>query len=205
MKTLIIAVINHYGYLGIFLLIALENIFPPIPSELILTFGGFATTISHLKLEGVVLSATLGSVLGAIILYWIGRMLSPERLASLINSRLGKRLKLKQKHITMSQSWFNKHGYKTVFFCRFIPILRSLISIPAGSQRMNFSAFLMLTAIGTAIWNFVLVYLGQLAGSAWESIALYIDLYGLLIAIILMVAASIGTYHYLKKTGFKSL
>lgn len=205
MKTLIIAIINHYGYWGIFLLIAIENIFPPIPSELILTFGGFATTISHLKLEWVVFASTLGSVLGAIILYGIGRTLSPERLTQVVHSKLGQRLRLKQSHIETSQDWFAKHGYKTVFFCRFVPILRSLISIPAGSQKMNFSAFLALTTIGTAIWNYVLVYLGKLAGTAWESIAMYIDLYGLLIAILLMAAACMGTYQYVKKIWFKSL
>lgn len=205
MKTLIISIINQYGYLGIFLLIAFENIFPPIPSELILTFGGFATTISHLELWLVVLFSTFGSVLGAIILYFIGRMLSPQRLAHVVESKLGRRLGLKLKHIESSEAWFKKHGYKTVFFCRFVPILRSLISIPAGSQKMNFPAFLLLTTIGTAIWNFVLVYLGQVAGSAWESIAMYIDLYGLLIAVVLIAAASFGTFQYLKKTWFKSL
>lgn len=205
MKTLIITIINQYGYLGIFLLIAFENIFPPIPSELILTFGGFATTISHLELWLVVLFSTLGSVIGAIVLYFVGRLLSPQRLAHIVESKLGKRLGLKRKHIEASESWFQKHGYKTVFFCRFVPILRSLISIPAGSQKMSFPVFLLLTTIGTAIWNFVLVYLGQVAGSAWESIAMYIDLYGLLIAIILISAASFFTLRYIKKTWFKSL
>lgn len=199
MKTLIISIINQYGYLGIFLLIAFENIFPPIPSELILTFGGFATTISHLDLWLVVLFSTFGSVLGAIILYFIGRILSPKRLAHIVESKIGKLLGLKLKHIEASELWFQKHGYKTVFFCRFVPILRSLISIPAGSQKMNFPIFLLLTTIGTAIWNFVLVYLGQVAGSAWESTAMYIDLYGLLIAVVLIAAACFGTFRYLKK------
>lgn len=205
MKTLIIALINQFGYLGIFLLIAIENIFPPIPSELILTFGGYVTTISHLNLWLVVVFSTLGSLLGAVILYWIGRLISPQRLNAIVASEIGQRLRLKAKHIDLSQSWFKKHGYKTVFFCRFVPILRSLISIPAGSQKMNFPIFLTLTTIGTAIWNFVLVYLGRLAGASWEKIAQFVDLYGSVIGVVIALVAVIFSLYYYRKNWSKTL
>jgi membrane protein DedA with SNARE-associated domain len=170
MQTWILDIMNQYGYLGIMFLIAIENIFPPIPSEVILTFGGFMTTYTSLKVVGVIISATFGSLIGAILLYGVGSYLSPERLGNLLDGRLGQILNLKKEDFMNACEWFNKKGKSTVLFCRCIPIIRSLISIPAGMAEMKMSQFLLLTTIGSVIWNTALVCLGAILGASWEKI-----------------------------------
>lgn len=187
MQEIIINIMNQLGYLGIALLIAIENIFPPIPSEVILTFGGFMTTYSKITIIGAIISSLIGSVIGAIILYYIGRLLNKERLTKIVNGKLGKTLGFKIEHIEKAQSWFDKKGNYTVLFCRFIPIVRSLISIPAGMANMNFMHFIILTTIGSGIWNTVLVSLGAIAGASWEKIADYVSSYSRIVFIILII------------------
>lgn len=167
---------EQYGYIGIFLMIALENVFPPIPSEVILTFGGFMTTYSALTVPGVVVAATLGSIAGAIILYGIGRLLHVDRLEKIVE-RWGHLLRVKKDDLHRSTAWFDKYGYWTVLFCRMVPLIRSLISIPAGMARMNFLLFLFYTTVGTLIWNIVLVYVGAAVGENWEEIVHFMDIY----------------------------
>jgi membrane protein DedA with SNARE-associated domain len=162
--------------MGILLLIALENIFPPIPSEVILTFGGFMTTTTHLSVMGVVLFATVGSVGGAVMLYGIGLLMDVNKLEKIVD-KWGFILRLTRKDIYKANAWFAKYGVWTVFFCRLIPLVRSLISIPAGMSRMNFVVFLLLTTLGTLIWNVILVNLGAAVGGSWESIVGYMDIY----------------------------
>jgi membrane protein DedA with SNARE-associated domain len=176
MENWITDIIEQYGYMGILLLIALENIFPPIPSEVILTFGGFITTTTDLSIGGVIVSSTIGSVIGAIILYWIGSLIDMERLEKVVD-KWGYILRLSRKDIHHAQTWFSKYGIWTVFFCRFIPLIRSLISIPAGMSRIHFGLFLLLTTLGTFIWNAVLINVGAAVGASWENIVLYMDMY----------------------------
>lgn len=145
MQEIIINIMNDFGYLGIALLIAIENIFPPIPSEVILTFGGFMTTYSNINIIGVIISSTIGSALGAIILYWVGRILSKERLEKIVDGKIGNMLHFKKQDIEKANKSFEKRGKFTVFFCRFVPIVRSLISIPAGMTKMKFTPFVLLT------------------------------------------------------------
>ena len=121
MQAWIIEMMNQFGYLGVAGLIALENIFPPIPSEVILTFGGFMTTYTTLGVWGVIAAATVGSVIGAIVLYGVGRFLKPDRLKKLLAGRLGRILRLDPDDIDDAIAWFNRKGYTAVFFCRFIP------------------------------------------------------------------------------------
>ena len=200
MQTIIINIMNQFGYFGIALLIAIENIFPPIPSEVILTFGGFMTTFTNMKIWGVILSATIGSVSGALVLYALGRWLNPERLERWLDGRIGKILHLKKEDIQRAENWFNRRGKLTVFFCRFIPIVRSLISIPAGMAGMSMGAFLLLTALGTAIWNVVLVYLGAFFGASWETAAGYMNTYSMVAAVVFAVLAVIlGVLYYKKR------
>lgn len=186
MQNWIIDIMNSFGYLGVMLLIAIENIFPPIPSEVILTFGGFMTTYTEMQVGLVIVFATVGSVGGAVILYGLGRIFDSDRLGRLID-RWGRILRLKRSDIHKAEAWFNRHGILTVFFCRFIPIVRSLISIPAGMARMNFGYFLLLTVVGTAIWNTILVNLGAFAGSQWEKIAAVINTYSNITLVVLIV------------------
>nr|WP_221437364.1 DedA family protein [Gracilibacillus halotolerans] len=187
----LVDIMNDLGYFGILLLIALENVFPPIPSEIILTFGGFMTTTTNLTVVGVILAATGGSVVGAIILYSIGLQLNVARLEKIID-RWGHILRITRNDIHRADAWFAKYGAWTVFFCRFIPIIRSLISIPAGMSHMNAPLFLMLTTLGTLIWNSVLVYLGAKLGASWEVLVDYMDMYsyviyGLLFFVLLFI------------------
>lgn len=199
MEQIVIEIINRFGYVGIGFLIAIENIFPPIPSEIILTFGGFMTTFSAMNVGGVIVAATIGSVAGAIVLYYIGRILNAERLERLFDSKLGKRLHLKKEDVHRAERWFLRHGNKTVFFCRFIPIVRSLISIPAGVAKMSLSVFLPLTAIGTAIWNTALVFLGKFAGDAWGTVAGYFNIYSVIFAVIFVLLAIAAGIIFVKK------
>ena len=115
MQEIIINLMNQFGYIGIFLLIAIENIFPPIPSEVILTFGGYMTTYSNLNVPLVILSATLGSLLGAIVLYAIGKILNKERLMKIVSGKVGKILHLKKEDIESADKWFDTKGEKCVF------------------------------------------------------------------------------------------
>lgn len=202
MEAIIISMVNKFGYLGIILLIAIENIFPPIPSEVILTFGGFATTISNITVIGTIIASTVGSVLGAIALYWIGRFLNEERIDKLAESKVGKVLGLQKQDIHKAFSWFDSKGKFAVFFGRFIPIVRSLVSIPAGMAKMAMIPFLLLTTVGSLIWNTVLITLGRIAGASWSKIAVYVGGYSdvVLIGFIIVFILGIVAF-YLKKSG----
>lgn len=176
MGNRIMEFMEQFGYLGVFIMIALENVFPPIPSEVVLTFGGFMTTYTNLTVVGVIVAATAGSLLGAMILYGIGSLLHADRLEQIINL-WGHILRVKKEDIHKAHAWFNKYGYWTVLFCRMIPLVRSLISIPAGMSKMRFSLFLLFTAIGTIIWNIALVTLGAVVGESWESVVYIMEIY----------------------------
>lgn len=188
MQEMIISLMNQYGYIAICLLIAIENIFPPIPSELILSFGGFITNNSQLSIVGVIVSATLGSLLGAIVLYYLGRILNKERLLRLVESKCGKLLRLKRENIEKADTWFDTKGNKTVFFCRFIPILRSLISIPAGMSEMPFLKFLIYTVLGSIIWNSILTVLGSITGEHWNTIVDVMHQYSIIVFFLLLLS-----------------
>lgn len=197
MEQFIETAISQYGYLAIAFLITIENVFPPIPSELILTFAGFVTYSTDLSVVGAILSATLGAVLGATILYWIGTYLDMNRLEMLVNSRLGKILRLRLKDFEKAETHFMKHGRAAVFFGRFVPIVRSLISVPAGMTGMPFGTFLLYTTMGTLIWNTVLVSLGHFAGRAWTQVLETVDGVTSILKIILIVVVLAGVVFYI--------
>ena len=188
----ILEIMSSYGYLGLALLIMAENLFPPIPSEIILTFGGFMTTYTRMHIPGTVLSATVGSVGGALILYQAGRFLSPDRLDTLLSGRLGRILHLKKSDIQKAADWFDSRGNYTVFFCRFIPIVRSLISIPAGMADMALGRFLWMTVAGSFLWNLVLICAGAAAGSSWQKAVEYFGSYTQAAKIVLGVGVLVG-------------
>lgn len=188
----ILEIMSSYGYLGLALLIMAENLFPPIPSEIILTFGGFMTTYTRMHIPGTVLSATVGSVGGALILYQTGRFLSPDRLDTLLSGRLGRILHLKKADIQKAADWFDSRGNYTVFFCRFIPIVRSLISIPAGMSDMALGRFLWMTVAGSFLWNLVLICAGAAAGSSWQKAVEYFGSYTQAAQIVLGVGVLVG-------------
>ncbi len=201
MQGWIIGIMDQFkgivAYWVIALLIAIENIFPPIPSEIILTFGGFLATDPAREMNVWLVSvfSTFGSVSGALILYGLGRLLSKERLVWIID-KWGKILRLKRKDLDNAESWFNRKGGITVFFCRFIPIIRSLISIPAGMAKMKMGKFLVLTTVGTFIWNVVLINLGAVMGQNWEQIAGFFSTYSDVTLIVLIVVAAGGLFWF---------
>ncbi|MCW3792684.1 DedA family protein [Paenibacillus sp. SZ31] len=186
MQNWITDFMEQYGYIGIALIIALENVFPPIPSEIILPFGGFMTTYTSLTLPGVIIAATIGSVLGAVILYGIGLLIDVERLEKIVE-RWGHVLRIKKEDIHRVDAWFDKYGMWTVLFCRMVPLVRSLISIPAGMSNMKFGLFLLFTTIGTLIWNVILVSVGAALGASWESILHFMDVYSIVVYVILAI------------------
>lgn len=198
MEESIIEVVNEFGYIGILFLMAIENIFPPIPSEIVLAFGGFSTTYTSLKKFGVILAATLGSLIGAIVLYYIGYLISAEKINTIINSKVGRTLRLKKENLKKAENWFKRHGYRAVFFARFAPIVRSIISVPAGTSKMNLGKFLLFTTAGTIVWNTVLVYAGSMLGSTWSKIIKYMDMYSLIIFILVPIVLIISSFLFYK-------
>lgn len=195
MENWILQLMEQFGYFGVFFLILVENIFPPIPSEVILTFGGFMTSRTSLTLLGVIFFATLGSLLGAIVLYWIGRLLDIDRMEKIVE-RWGHILRLKKEDIHKANQWFDRYGIWTVFFCRMVPVLRSLISIPAGMNHMDMGVFLFFTTIGTLIWNTILVGLGAYLGESWEIIVYYMDIYSNIVYALLVILFIIGMVYF---------
>lgn len=143
------------------------------------------TTYTKLNILGMVIASTLGSVLGAIILYYIGTLFNKKRLKKIISGKLGKILRLKNSDIDKTDKWFDTKGQKTVFFCRFIPLIRSLISIPAGMSKMPMPKFLIYTTLGSLIWNIVLIIIGSIVGNNWTSILSILDTYSHIVVIVL--------------------
>jgi membrane protein DedA with SNARE-associated domain len=198
MQDWIVQFMENHGYAGIFLMIFLENVFPPIPSEVILTFGGFMTTHSRLIVPFVIVYATVGSVAGASVLYAIGRLISVDRLERAVR-RWGRVLRLKPGDLSKASVWFERYGYRAIFFCRMIPLIRSLISIPAGMAKMNFLFFLLYTTAGTLIWNTLLVLLGASLGKSWDKVLEWMDLYSHITYTLIAIVAAVGIFYWLKK------
>ncbi|MCM3790461.1 DedA family protein [Domibacillus indicus] len=203
MENWIISMMEQYGLWGIFFLIALENIFPPIPSEVILTFGGVMTGQTDLTVTGVILVSTAGSVVGAIILYGVGLILDVQTMEKVV-ARYGKFLRVKNEDIHRADAWFDKYGVWTVFLCRMVPLIRSLISIPAGMSNMNFLLFVLFTTAGTLIWNTVLVNLGAAFSDSWHTIVDYMDVYSNIVYAILAIIFIAAVIWFVRKFRSRS-
>lgn len=187
----IIFLIKQYGYMSLLVLMFLENVFPPIPSEIILTFSGYLVTLGYFKIQAVVVISTLGSFLGSLCLYAIGYLLSPRK-----QSKLFHLLRIQPMKITECQEWFDKHGKKAVFITRFLPVIRSLISLPAGMMAMPLLPFCIYTLVGTLLWNTILVTIGVLLGESFDKVQLIISEYKVLVIIGIMLYI---VYWYLKR------
>lgn len=198
MEEWITSVMSDYGYFGIFLLIMLENVFPPIPSEVILTVGGFMTTTTTMTIPGVIMASTAGSVVGAVALYGIGLLLDVERLEKIID-KYGNWLRVKKEDIHKADAWFDRFGIWTVFFGRLIPLVRSLISIPAGMSNMRFWLFISFTTLGTLLWNTILVFVGEAVGENREKIMQQLELYSNVVYALIGLAAILAIWYYIKK------
>lgn len=175
MEEFLFNIVNDFGYSGILILIFVENVFPPIPSEAVLLFGGALSLNTTMNAPGVVVAATFGAVAGAIVLYAFGRLFKAGKLKEIFSGRFGKILHLKPEYVDKSVGWFEKYQGRAVFICRCIPMMRSLISIPAGISEMKIPKFLILTVLGSGIWNALLVSVGVLFGTAWKSVVPYFN------------------------------
>ncbi len=162
------------GYFGIVFLMFIENVFPPIPSEFIMPLAGFMVTDGKFSLIGVVIAGTVGSVLGALPLYYLGAKLGEDRLKQFAEKH-GRWLTLSPNDIDRADAWFDRHGAIAVLLCRLVPGIRSFISIPAGFNRMNLASFLFFTLIGAAIWTSILAYAGYVLGTNFRQIGEYLD------------------------------
>lgn len=191
---------EQFGYFGIFLMMALENVFPPIPSEIVLPFGGFLTTSSALTPWGVITAATVGSVLGAVMLYGMGLLIDVKRMESIVD-RWGHILRVKKRDIHKADAWFDRYGYWTVLFCRMVPLVRSLISIPAGMSNMNFGLFLLFTTVGTVIWNVLLITAGIVLAESWENILGVMEVYSNIIYVIIGIGIVLCAGWFIRKRG----
>ena len=198
MQNWVTDIMEQFGYLGILLMMALENLFPPIPSEVILPFGGFLTTYTNLTVLGVIVTATTGSVLGAIVLYGVGRLIDVKRMEQIID-RWGPMLRVRKEDIHKADVWFHRYGYWTVLFCRMVPLIRSLISIPAGMYNMKFGLFLFFTMIGTIVWNVILVFIGVVLGESWEEILQFMSIYSVAVYISIGVGVILLLLLFIRK------
>ncbi|WP_300408527.1 DedA family protein [Lagierella sp.] len=201
MDNLFLHFIENYGNIGIFLLIFIENLFPPIPSEAILGIGGFFISQTQLSFVSVLLSATLGSILGAIALYYIGRYINSPRIRNIFLGE-GKLLRLGNDKLSKIKKIYVKHQKVSVFLLRMVPIFRSIISIPAGMFRMNFLEFILLTSLGSLIWNGIIIYAGMYLGENWAFIEKIMKNYTYLIVIV--VALILMVYLYKRRKENKN-
>jgi membrane protein DedA with SNARE-associated domain len=174
MSDYIASFLETNNYYGIFLLMFLENIFPPIPSEFIMPLAGFMVEQGKLSFIGVAAAGTAGALCGTIPFYFLGRMIDEKRLKDLAD-RHGRWLTISSEDIEKAQKWFDRHGNATVLFCRLIPGVRSVISIPAGINRMNFAMFTIYTLIGSVVWTSLLTYLGFFLKSNFTKVEEYLS------------------------------
>ncbi|MEO3868311.1 DedA family protein [Nonomuraea sp. B12E4] len=172
MTDWLIGLMETLGALGAGLAIALENLFPPLPSEVILPLAGFTASQGEMDLLDVLVCTTLGSVVGALALYWVGALLGRERTLAIA----AKLPLVKVADIEKTEAWFQRHGRKTVFFGRMIPIFRSLISVPAGVERMPLLSFTLLTTAGSLVWNTLFVMAGYFLGENYKLVEGYVGI-----------------------------
>lgn len=185
----VVSVIESLGGIGVALVVALDNLFPPIPSELVLPLAGFSASQGAFSLPAALLWTTLGSVVGAIIVYGLGALLGRDRTRALV----AKIPLMKVSDFDRSEAWFARHGAKAVLFGRMVPLFRSFISLPAGIERMNLLKFLALTTFGSLVWNTIFVVAGYQLGANWHLVDQYanvaqkIVIVGVAVAIVLFV------------------
>jgi membrane protein DedA with SNARE-associated domain len=183
----VVDVIDRLGYVGVALLVALENLFPPIPSEIVLPFAGFVASDDKATLPGMIIAATTGSIVGAWTLYGIAAWIGRERLVRFL-VRYGKWLRLTADDVERAERWFDRRAVVAVLVGRCVPLIRSVVSIPAGFRRMNFGVFTLYTAIGSLIWNAVLVGAGYILRDNWEDVEPILDVVQYVVVALIVAA-----------------
>lgn len=162
-------VVERLGYVGVAMLVAIENVFPPIPSEVVLGLAGYTASRGDAWVVGMVIAATIGSVTGALVLYGLAAAVGPIRMRALV-LRYGTWIGFGEADLDRAESWFDRRSRTAVLVCRCIPLIRSLISIPAGFRRMPLGPFTLFTLLGSLVWNTALVTAGYLLADQWEKV-----------------------------------
>lgn len=194
-----VSVMEALGAVGAGLLIALENLFPPLPSEAILPLAGFAASRGDLNLVAALVWTTVGSVLGALFLYWVGHALGTERIR-----RAAEKMPLVDAaDVEKTMAWFHRHGDKAVFFGRMLPVFRSLISVPAGIDRMPLGRFTLLTFLGSALWNAVFVVGGYFLGERWHLVEEYAGIFQKVVILLVVLGLLYWLVQKLRRRGRK--
>jgi len=193
MSNFAISVMSATGYFGVFFMMVLESMIFPIPSELVMPFAGFLAVQGDLNFLLVCIFATLGSLVGSSLSYFIGKYGGNK-----IVLKYGRYILVDEDDLIKTENWFRKKGEKTIFIGRLIPVVRHLISIPAGIGRMNFKKFCLYTAAGAMIWNSFLAYLGYALGKNWDKVRQYTEPLSIAVAVLLALAGSYYLYHFLK-------
>ena len=186
----IVNIISKIGYVGIIILMALESMITPLPSELILPFAGYLALKGVFNIWIVILCGAIGSLIGSLISYYIG-FYGGERLVR----KIGKYFLLEVEDLEWTESWFKKKGEKTIFISRFIPIVRHLISIPAGIGKMNLKKFMIYTFTGAFLWSAILTYAGYYLGKNWE----YVHDKTIIIAIVVIILIGALIFYFILK------
>ncbi len=189
-------VINQFGYFGVALLVVVENVFPPIPSEIVLPFAGFVAqqgagvvtaAESDTTVIGMMIAATIGSVVGALILYFVSAAIGPDRLRAFVE-KFGKWFGVKSSDLVRAEAWFDRRSVVAVLVGRCVPLIRSIVSIPAGFRRMNLTSFVVLTAIGSAVWNIALIGAGAVLKDRWDRVGDYVGIFQWVVVAAIIVA-----------------
>lgn len=188
-------VVETLGYVGVAFLVALENVFPPIPSEVILPLAGFVAGEGKASLPGMVVAATVGSVVGAWILYGISAAIGPERLHQFL-VRYGRWFGVKERDLIRAEDWFDRRAGTAVLIGRCVPLIRSVVSIPAGFRRMPLLRFTLYTAIGSLLWNTTLIGAGAILGERWERVG---DVVGLLQGVVIVAIVGLVLFFVWRK------
>lgn len=187
--------IHRAGYIGVFLVSFLENVFTPVPSEAIIPLAGVLVAEGRFELISVIVSATLGSLAGAYVFYGVGYVMGTERIRGWI-VRWGKYLFISEEDLDRAESWFRRYNTWAVLICRLVPLVRSFISIPAGYVKMPLLQFSLLTLIGTGVWSTILVYIGVIFGENYEMVLPYLD--QLDVVVVVAIVALIAYWLYRK-------
>jgi len=189
------AFISSVGYWGIAILMILESMVAPVPSEAVMPFAGFLIFEKQFTFAGVIFFSTLGSIIGSLISYYAGAYGGRP----LVN-RFGKYLLLDQHHLDITEKYFAKYGGRTVFICRFIPVVRHLISIPAGSGRMNIFKFSIYTIVGAGIWNAFLTVVGYYLKEHWMEVRKYSEIADIIVVLLIVGGIGFMVYHYYRRS-----
>lgn len=179
-------IVERLGYVGVAMLVAIENVFPPIPSEVVLGLAGYTASQGDAWVVGMIAAATIGSVVGALVLYGLAAAIGPVRVRAIV-IRYGTWIGFGETDLDRSESWFDRRSRSAVLVCRCIPLIRSLISIPAGFRRMPLVPFTLFTLVGSLVWNTILVTAGYALADQWERILDYTEPFQTLVVVLIGV------------------